>query len=128
MSMVEAAGWIAIVDDDPFVLKGLARLLRGRAFNAKTFESAEEFLAALPDGPPECLILDLQMPDMTGLELQQHLARMGIRIPTIIITAYGDMEVRKHCEAAGAIAYLLKPVQDTTLFAAIDMARNRADR
>jgi FixJ family two-component response regulator len=125
--MVEASPWIAIVDDDPAVLKALARLLRGHAFHAKTYGSALEFLAALPDGPPECLIVDLQMPEMTGLELQQHLARSGIRIPIIIITAHGDIEVRKRCESAGAIAYLLKPVQDTSLFAAIDTARNLAN-
>ena len=102
--MAEPSRWIAIVDDDPAVLKGLVRLLRGRALHPKTYGSAQEFLAALPDGPPECLIVDLQMPEMTGLELQQHLARIGIRIPTIIITAHGDIELRKRCESAGAIA------------------------
>jgi FixJ family two-component response regulator len=125
--MPEISAWIAIVDDDPAVLKGLARLLRGRAFNAKTYGSAEEFLAALPDGRPDCLILDLQMPNMTGLELQHHLARSGVEIPTIIITAHGDLEARKRCETAGAVAYLLKPVQDTSLFAAIDTARRYAN-
>ena len=120
--MIEAAGWIAIVDDDPDVLKGLARLLRTRSIPAKSFGSGQEFLAALRDGLPNCLILDLQMPEMTGLELQQHLVRGGIQIPTIIITAHGDIAVRERCEAAGAVAFLSKPVQDTSLFAAIDDA------
>jgi CheY-like chemotaxis protein len=62
--MAQASPWIAIVDDDPSVLKGLARLLRARAFEVKTYTSARDFLAALPEGLPECLIVDLQMPEM----------------------------------------------------------------
>jgi len=120
--MAEACPWIAIVDDDPFVLKGLTRLLRARAIHARTYGSAKEFLAALPGGLPRCLILDLQMPEMSGLELLQHLTRSGIKIPTIVITAHGDIGVRERCESAGATAFLLKPVQDTSLFAAIDDA------
>ena len=81
---------------------------------------AQEFLAALPGDLPECLILDLQMPEMNGLELLQQLTHREIQIPTIIITAHGDIGVREHCESAGAVAFLLKPVQDTSLFAAID--------
>ena len=120
--MAESAPWIAIVDDDLSVLKALTRLLRVRALHARTFGSAQEFLAALPRGMPECLILDLQMPAMGGLELLRHLAGIGIKIPTIVITAHGDGGVRERCESAGAIAFLLKPVQDSSLFAAIDAA------
>jgi FixJ family two-component response regulator len=120
--MAEASPWIAVVDDDPAVLKALRRLLQTRTFQAKTYESAHDFLAALPDGLPECLILDLQMPEMTGLELLQHLKSTGIKIPTIIITAHGDAGVRERCVSAGAVAFLLKPVQDLALFAAIDDA------
>jgi FixJ family two-component response regulator len=119
---MQASRWIAIVDDDPSVLKALTRLLRTRALHAKAYGSGNEFLAALPDGLPECLILDLQMPEMTGLELQQHLTRRGIQIPTIIITGHGDIGMRERCKSAGAIAFLSKPVQDTSLFAAIDDA------
>src|SRR5262245_6698483 len=125
--MAEASSWIAVVDDDPAVLKALTRLLRTRALRARTYESAREFLAALSDGLPACLIADLQMPEMTGLELLQHLKRSNIHIPTIIITAHGDVGVRERCEAAGAIAFLLKPLQDTSLFAAIDRARCGAE-
>jgi FixJ family two-component response regulator len=120
--MAEGARWIAIVDDDPSVLKALTRLLRARALHARTYPSALEFLAALPDGLPDCLILDLQMPEMSGLELLQQLTRMGIRVPTIIITAHGDSGVRERCQSAGAVAFLTKPLQDTSLFAAIDDA------
>ena len=113
------------MDDDPSVLKALARLLRARALEARTYTSAREFLKVLPDGAPECLIVDLQMPDMTGLELQRHLTRSGLRIPTIVITAHNEAGARERCESAGAVAFLPKPLQDTSLLAAIDGARAR---
>jgi FixJ family two-component response regulator len=125
--MVEVSSWIAIVDDDPSVLKALARLLRACAFEAKTYTSARDFLATLPDGLPECLIVDLQMPEMNGLELQRHLARNGLRIPTIVITAHNEAGVRERCESIGAAAFLSKPLQDTLLLAAINNARDRKE-
>jgi FixJ family two-component response regulator len=124
---MEVSGWIAIVDDDPSVLKALTRSLRVRSLLTKTYASAQEFLAALPDGLPACLIVDLQMPGMTGLELLQHLKSRGIHIPAIVITAYGDPAAREHCEAAGAIAVLPKPWENTALYAAIDNARSGRD-
>lgn len=120
--------WIAIVDDDPSVLKALARLLRTRAVEARTYTSAQAFLASLPDGLPECLIVDLQMPEMTGLELQRQLNREGIHIPTIVITAHNEIEMRELCTAAGAASYLLKPLQDNTLLAAINDVRAKTAR
>ncbi len=113
---------IAIVDDDPSVLKALARLVGAHSFATKTYLSAPQFLASLAEGLPDCLIADLQMPEMTGLELQHNLARKGIRIPTIIITAHDEAGMRERCTTAGAIAYLPKPVQDASLFAAIEAA------
>jgi FixJ family two-component response regulator len=102
--MAHSSPWIAIVDDDPSVLKALARLLRARAVEARTYASARDFLASLPDRMPdempECLIVDLQMREMNGLELQRHLNRAGVRIPTII-TAHHENDMRKLCEAAG---------------------------
>jgi FixJ family two-component response regulator len=130
--MAQSSPWIAIVDDDPSVLKALARFLTVRAIEVRTYESARAFLASLPDGVsdglPECLIVDLQMPEMSGLELQHHLNRAGIRIPTIVITANRDAELREQCEAAGAETYLLKPLQDTSLLAAIENARTQTPR
>jgi FixJ family two-component response regulator len=87
-----------------------------------TFQSGEQFLASLPEPLPDCLILDLQMPGMTGLEIQQDLARKGIRIPTIIITAHDEAVIRERCKSAGAVAYLAKPVPQTALFGAIEAA------
>jgi FixJ family two-component response regulator len=110
------------VDDDPSVLKALTRALRVRAFLTRTYGSAQAFLDALPGGLPDCLIVDLQMPEMTGLELLQHLTCKGIRIPTIVITAHGDIGFRERCESAGAIAILPKPLQNASLFAAVEAA------
>jgi FixJ family two-component response regulator len=125
-SFMAGAAWIAIVDDDPSVLKALARLLRIRGLRAKTFLSAQEILAALHDNFPECLIVDLQMQEISGLELHQRLTLKGIDIPTIIITAYDDNNMRQRCQAAGTVAYLLKPLQDAALFAAIAKATARS--
>ncbi|MGB6662864.1 MAG: response regulator [Xanthobacteraceae bacterium] len=113
---------IAIVDDDPSVLKALARLLGTRSFRVRTYLSGSQFIASLSEGMPDCLIVDLQMPEMTGLELQQNLNLSNIRIPTIVITAHDEMGMRGRCKSAGAIAYLSKPVNDASLFAAIEVA------
>ncbi len=118
--MSKALPWIAIVDDDPSVLKALGRLLRTRGSQTKKYSSAAEFLAALRDGIPECLILDLHMPEMDGLELYRQLTRQGLRIPTVVITALDDASARERCQSAGIDAVLLKPLKDTSLFAAID--------
>ncbi|MGC1354253.1 MAG: response regulator [Xanthobacteraceae bacterium] len=120
--MPVASPRIAIVDDDPSVLKALARLLSTRALIATTFQSGKKFLASLEDEVPDCLILDLQMPEMTGLELHQDLGRRGVRIPTIIITARNEAEMCEQCTSAGAIAFLPKPINDASLFAAIELA------
>jgi FixJ family two-component response regulator len=121
--MAEAPRWIAIVDDDPSVLNALARLLRTRGIGTRTFTSARDFLASLSDGLPECLIVDLQMPEMNGLELQRRLTLSGVRIPTIVITAHNEADARERCTSAGAFTLLVKPLQDTSLLAAIDGAR-----
>ena len=112
-------GFVAIVDDDSAVRKALARLLCASAIEARTFSSGREFLDSLPFGTPGCLIVDLQMPEMTGLELQLELARTGARLPTIVITAHNDAGLRERCLAAGATAYLLKPLDEGTLITTI---------
>jgi FixJ family two-component response regulator len=122
--MAETSPWVAIVDDDASVLKALARLLRVRGLEVRTYTSARDFLAALHDGLlPECLILDLQMPETNGLELQHQLILNRVHIPTIIITANNEPGTRDRCRAAGAMAFLTKPLQETLLFTAIEEAR-----
>lgn len=107
------------MDDDPAVLRALSRLLRSHAFHARTYGSGQEFLAALPADVPDCLIVDFQMPEMNGLELQQHLVSNGVKIPTILITAHGDVAL---CDHAGLVASLRKPLQQQALFEALDRA------
>jgi len=126
--MSERSPCIAIVDDDSAVLRALSRLLRSRAFQVNTYGSGQEFLAALPDGLPECLIVDFQMPEMNGLELHQHLISNGVAIPTILITAHGGDAIHSAPAGDTLVARLRKPLQDEALFSAIDRAiRNPGD-
>ncbi len=120
--MLETPLQIAIVDDDPSVLKALKRLLNTRLFTVRTYDSASQFIASLAEMAPDCLVVDVQMPNVTGLDLQQDLVRRGLRIPTIFISAHSDAATRARCEATGAVAFLAKPVSDEALFAAIDAA------
>jgi FixJ family two-component response regulator len=113
---------VAIVDDDRGVVKALARLLAARSFHPQTYTSARDFLESLPDALPDCLLLDQQMPDMTGLELQHKLSSAGFNIPTIVITAHDRPDLRQQHELAGAVAYLLKPLDQSTLIAAVTWA------
>ncbi len=115
-------GFVAIVDDDSAVRKALSRLLGASAICSRSYGSAREFLDSLPTAVPQCLIVDLQMPEMTGLELQGELGRLGTRIPTIVITAHNENGLRERCLAAGAAAYLVKPLDVEALLASIDSA------
>jgi len=125
--MAGAAPMIAVVDDDPSVLRALTRLLRIRAFGARSYGSALDFLASLAKETPDCLIADLRMPGMSGLDLHRYLTGRGIQIPTIIITAHDEGDTRQRCEAAGIAGYLLKPLDETDLLEAIEKASRRRD-
>ena len=125
--MGQDSSWIAIVDDDPSVLKSLSRTLRVRAYETKIFSSAREFLEALPTGTPACLILDLQMPGMTGLELHHQLVKAGVHIPTIIITAHGD-GMREPSHPSDIVAVLSKPLRNANLFDALAIALGSAGK
>jgi FixJ family two-component response regulator len=117
--MTETPRLIAIVDDDPYVRNALGSLLKSSGFASRAFSSVRDFLASLSEGLPDCIIIDLHMPGMTWLELQQELRREETRLPIIIMTGHFDPELRKQCEAAGAIAFLPKPPTVDALFAAI---------
>ena len=106
--------------------KALARLLTLSSFEIVTYGSAQEFIGSLDAQRPECLIVDLHMPEISGLDLQKYLSSSGIRIPTIIITAFNEPGVSERCLADGATAFLLKPVNATTLIAAVNSAINAA--
>ena len=124
--MLNQLARIAIVDDDASVLKALSRLLGTCSYRTTTYRSAREFLDSLRHATPECLVVDMQMPEVTGLDLLHHLTRHGIRIPTIVITGQDEAGLRERCEAVGTRAYLLKPLRGEALIAAIDAATGRA--
>lgn len=111
---------VALVDDDASVRKALARVLAASSFDIRTFASAAEFLASLKAGHPDCLLLDLHMPEFNGIELQHYLAKARISLPTIIITAHDEPGLRGRCKLAGAAAFLLKPLDRTALVNAIN--------
>jgi FixJ family two-component response regulator len=113
---------ISVVDDDDSVRESIGGLIRSVGFAVKAFASAEEFLTSdrLPD--TDCLILDVRMPGMNGLELQRRLAASHMSIPVIFITAHGDEETRVRALNGGAVDYLLKPFSEEALLNAINTA------
>jgi FixJ family two-component response regulator len=114
---------ISVVDDDHSVRESLARLIRSVGFGVAVFGSAEEFLRASRGREPDCLILDIRMPGMNGLELQRALSASDPGLPVIFITAHGsDEEVRARAIGAGAVDYLLKPLKEEEVLKAIDAA------
>jgi two-component system response regulator FixJ len=114
---------ISVVDDDHSVRESLARLIRSVGFCVQVFESAEEYLSAGQRRPADCLILDIRMPGMNGLELQRELSATDRDLPVIFITAHGsDEEVRARALGAGAVDYLLKPLKEEEVLRAIDTA------
>ena len=113
---------VSVVDDDESVRESLPDLLREFGFAAHAFSSAEEFLASDNVDETRCLILDIAMPGMTGLDLQRELKIRGHKIPIIFITARKDEAVRARAFEQGAAEFLLKPFSDTALLAALNTA------
>jgi FixJ family two-component response regulator len=121
----EAAPIVFIVDDDLSVRRTTERLVRTAGFNVQAFTSAREFLNnPRPDGPA-CLILDVRMPGLDGMQLQQELAQSGIRIPIIFITGHGDIPMSVRAMKAGAVEFLTKPFRSRSLLEAIHAAIER---
>ena len=115
---------IAIVDDDESVCRAIRRLVRSLGMQADTFTSGQEFVEML-DGVPwvhvDCVVLDIQMPGMTGLEVQERLARSGHLLPVIFITAHDEVGMRERALAAGAVAFIRKPFNDELLIKTLDV-------
>lgn len=113
---------VAVVDDDELVRMGLQKLLKAAGFKVATFDSAEDFLASsqLPD--VACLIADIRMPGMSGLELQAKLKAERYAIPIIFITAHGDSKLRMQTMLEGAVEFLTKPFDDRVLLEAVRAA------
>jgi len=113
---------IAVVDDEESVRIALRRLLRSVSFNVETFASGLEFLDSLKEHQPDCVILDLHMPQVNGFAVQARLAERRTRVPTVVLTGHDSEESRVRALAGGAAAYLRKPVDDQALLDAINDA------
>jgi FixJ family two-component response regulator len=113
---------VAILDDDPSIRSAIGRLLRTSNIAVDSYATCMELFDSIAEFDPDCLILDLQMPGMTGLDVMQYLSHRGLRFPTIIITAHDEAGSREMCLGVGARAYLRKPLDADELFHAIEDA------
>jgi FixJ family two-component response regulator len=113
---------ICVVDDDESLRRSLANFLRSVGFRVETFASAEDFLRSARRESAGCLVLDLQMTGMSGLDLLRHLAAANARVAAVILTAHGDQEMRRRCLEAGAVAFLDKPFHGDALLDAVQTA------
>jgi FixJ family two-component response regulator len=121
---------VFVVDDDPSIRTSTERLVRSVGFKVQTFASAKEFLASARPDEPACLVLDVRMPGLSGLDLQRELARSGVDIPIIFMTGHGDIPMTVRAMKAGAVEFLTKPMRKQALLDAIRAAieRDRAAR
>src|ERR1700760_3510932 len=123
--MSESVCQIYVVDDDLSVREAVGRLIRSAGFSVKTFATAQESLASLRRETPNCLVLDIQLPDFSGFELQQELAAKDLHIPIIFLTGHGDIPMSVRAIKAGALDFLTKPFKDEYLLEAIQNAIGR---
>jgi FixJ family two-component response regulator len=127
---LESRGVVFIVDDDISIRDALCTLIRSVGLEVRTFTSAAEFLnAALPD-VPKCLVLDVRLQGLSGLDLQRELSHTGVQIPIIFISGHADIPMTVHAMKAGAVEFLLKPVREQDLLDAITQGldKDRAAR
>ncbi len=124
--MPPATPVVFVVDDDVSVRESLELLIRTEGWQAETFASAQEFLARPRDLAPSCLVLDVSLPDLNGLDLQQRIAVERSDMPIIFITGYGDVPMTVRAMRAGAVEFLTKPFSDEALLGAIRNAIERS--
>jgi len=117
---------IAVVDDEESVRLALARMLRASSFEVSIYRSGEEFLESLKTTVPDCVVLDFQMPGLTGRDIQRALSLAKLALPIIIVTAHDQPSLREKVLADGAVGYFTKPLRRDTLIAALDQAIRRA--
>ena len=120
--LVSVPPLVAIVDDDPSMREALEDLVGSLGYRALTFGSADDYLASPEREGVRCMILDVQMPGMNGLDLQSHLVETNGAPPIIFVTSYGDDTVRGRATRNGAVAVLEKPVQESAIIGALDTA------
>jgi FixJ family two-component response regulator len=113
---------IAVVDDDTAFLRSLGRLLRSAGYRVAMYSSGKEFLSSLPASTPQCLVLDVHMPGLSGLDLHDQLAARGACVPLIFVTAYDTPQTREHACSPGSFGLLLKPFSKEALLRAITQA------
>ena len=113
--MKEPEPIVLVVDDDDSLCRGVERLLRSVGLNVETFVSAQEFMRHPPPAGPACLVLDMRMPGMSGLEVQQELVTAGLRLPVIFLTGHGTVPMSVRALKTGAADFLQKPVEDQVL-------------
>ena len=116
---------VFVIDDDPSIREAIESLIRSVGMHVQTFASAQEFMASTRPDAPACLVLDVRMPGLSGLDLQRELLDSGIRIPVIFITGHGDIPMSVRAMKAGAIEFLTKPFRDQDLLDAISQALER---
>ena len=128
--MNDSGATVFVVDDDPSVRRSLKRLIRSAGFSVESFASAQEFLGRPRPDIPGCLVLDIHMPEVSGLDLQDELATAEVNLPIIFLTGYGTVSASVRALKAGACDFLEKPVDDNTLLDVIHQAveRNRRAR
>jgi len=127
MGMIMEKPVVFIVDDDESVCKALKRLLKSAGIKARTLSSAEDFLNQGCHNVPGCLILDVRMPGMNGLELQEKLVKSGSTMPIIFMSAHEDTPTREQAMKAGAIAFLKKPFEDQILIEKVNSVLSRIE-
>jgi FixJ family two-component response regulator len=125
MAMGEAESIVFIIDDDPLYRRSSERLVRSIGFSVQSFESARDFLSSRRPNAPSCLILDVRLPGLSGLDLQRDLAEAGVHIPIIFVTGHGDIPMSVQAMKAGAVEFLTKPFRDQALLDAIRQAIGR---
>jgi len=117
---------VFLVDDEPGMLKALTRLLKAEGFTVQAFTSAKIFLESYHPETFSCLVLDVAMPGLNGLELQERLTRSGLLVPIVFLTGHGDIPMSVQAIKAGAVDFLTKPVRDSELLRAVRTALQRA--
>lgn len=122
MTATATTGMVFLVDDDATVRRSLRRLLLTWNFQVEEFDSAEAFLERTPYDGAACAVLDLMMPGLGGLALQQHLARLGRSLPIVFLSGHGDVRSAAHAFREGAVDFLTKPVEETALVEAVRRA------
>ena len=126
MTQARPDATVFIVDDDPAVRDGLQALLDAKGFAVECFNSAEAFLAAIDPGRSGCVVADVRMPGMSGLDLQREVKRRALKLATVIITGHGDVPLAVAALKAGAVDFLEKPFDADAILASVEEALRRA--